>query len=118
MFTVFFRLPYVAWHLSRGGVLGHLANVSILPSWLRSVLRAMDRVLARRHPERPGIALVHALTALGPGFIKFGQALSTRADLIGADVAHDLASLQDQLLTVLAKAIILQIGILSPLSRC
>ena len=97
MFTVFFRLPYVAWHLSRGGVLGHLANVSILPSWLRSVLRAMDRVLARRHPERPGIALVHALTALGPGFIKFGQALSTRADLIGADVAHDLASLQDQL---------------------
>ena len=97
MFVHIFRLPYVAWHLSRGGVLGHLSQVSILPSWLRSLLKTSDRVLARRHPERPGIALVHALTALGPGFIKFGQALSTRADLIGADVAKDLSTLQDQL---------------------
>lgn len=97
MLALIFRLPYVAWHLSRGGVLGHLSHVTILPSWLRSILKVMDRLLARRHPERPGIALVYALTALGPGFIKFGQALSTRADLIGADVAMDLASLQDQL---------------------
>ncbi len=97
MFSLLFRLPHVAWHLSRGGVLGHLANVPMLPRWFRSVLSFLNTVLARRNPERPGIALVHALSALGPGFIKFGQALSTRADLIGADVARDLASLQDQL---------------------
>jgi ubiquinone biosynthesis protein len=97
MFSLIFRLPHVAWHLSRGGVLGHLSQVSILPAWLRSFLLFLDRLLARRNPERPGIALVHALTALGPGFIKFGQALSTRADLIGADVARDLATLQDRL---------------------
>ena len=35
--------------------------------------------------------------ALGPGFIKLGQALSTRADLIGAEVAEDLAMLRDRL---------------------
>jgi ubiquinone biosynthesis protein len=97
MFYLIFRLPHVAWHLSRGGVLGHLSQVIILPPWLRSFLRFLDRLMARRNTERPGIALVNALTALGPGFIKFGQALSTRADLIGADVARDLASLQDQL---------------------
>jgi ubiquinone biosynthesis protein len=37
-----------------------------------------------------------ALEALGPVFIKFGQALSTRPDLIPPDVAIALAKLQDQ----------------------
>lgn len=35
-----------------------------------------------------------ALTELGPTFIKFGQLLSTRADLIGGELAEELASLQ------------------------
>ncbi len=35
-----------------------------------------------------------ALTELGPTFIKFGQALSTRPDLIGADLADELSKLQ------------------------
>ena len=97
MLTILFRFPYVAWHLSRGGILGHLSQVTILPIWFRSFLRFFDRILARKNKERPGLALAQALTALGPGFIKFGQALSTRADLIGADIAADLATLQDQL---------------------
>ena len=46
---------------------------------------------------RPGERLTRALTALGPTFIKFGQALSTRADLLGEQVAADLSSLQDRL---------------------
>ncbi len=46
---------------------------------------------------RPGQRLALALTALGPTFIKFGQALSTRADLLGEHVAADLTRLQDRL---------------------
>jgi ubiquinone biosynthesis protein len=46
---------------------------------------------------RPGQRLAQALTALGPAFIKFGQALSTRADLLGEETAADLAELQDRL---------------------
>jgi len=46
---------------------------------------------------RPGQRLALALATLGPAFIKFGQALSTRADLLGDDVAADLAELQDRL---------------------
>ena len=46
---------------------------------------------------RPGERLALALTALGPTFIKFGQALSTRADLLGEQVAADLSGLQDRL---------------------
>lgn len=46
---------------------------------------------------RTGQRLALALAKLGPTFIKFGQALSTRADLLGEDVAADLAELQDRL---------------------
>ena len=38
-----------------------------------------------------------ALQELGPSFVKFGQSLSTRADLVGEDLAADLAELQDHL---------------------
>src|SRR5438270_443919 len=37
-----------------------------------------------------------ALVELGPIFVKFGQALSTRRDLIPLDIADELAKLQDQ----------------------
>src|SRR5271155_2363640 len=37
-----------------------------------------------------------ALEELGPIFVKFGQALSTRRDLLPADIADELAKLQDR----------------------
>src|SRR6202167_5997762 len=37
-----------------------------------------------------------ALEELGPVFVKFGQAVSTRRDLIPADIADELAKLQDR----------------------
>ena len=46
---------------------------------------------------RPGQRLAEALTELGPSFIKLGQALSTRADLLGEEMAADLSGLQDKL---------------------
>lgn len=46
---------------------------------------------------RPGERLALALTEMGPSFIKFGQSLATRADLIGEEVAGDLSRLQDRL---------------------
>lgn len=41
--------------------------------------------------------LTRALTALGPSYIKLGQLLSTRPDIVGGDLAHQLQYLQDQL---------------------
>ena len=43
-----------------------------------------------------GVRLRRALEELGPIFVKFGQVLSTRRDLLPADVADELALLQDQ----------------------
>src|SRR5271154_338407 len=43
-----------------------------------------------------GARLRLALEELGPIFVKFGQALSTRRDLLPADIADELAKLQDR----------------------
>jgi ubiquinone biosynthesis protein len=43
-----------------------------------------------------GVRLRHALEDLGPIFIKFGQMLSTRRDLLPPDIADELALLQDR----------------------
>ena len=43
-----------------------------------------------------GVRLRQALETLGPIFVKFGQVLSTRRDLLARDIADELAKLQDQ----------------------
>src|SRR4051812_31188309 len=50
-----------------------------------------------RHLDSPrGVRLRQALETLGPIFVKFGQVLSTRRDLLPTDIADELARLQDQ----------------------
>lgn len=49
-----------------------------------------------RKPDKPrAVRLRQALENLGPIFVKFGQVLSTRRDLLPADIADELARLQD-----------------------
>src|SRR5438270_13866056 len=54
------------------------------------------RFIAGRRPEPRGQRLREAFERLGPIFVKFGQVLSTRRDLLPADIADELAKLQDQ----------------------
>ena len=62
------------------------------------LLRA-TRSLRRRGAAaaRPGERLAAAFAELGPSFIKLGQILATRADLLGDEITEDLALLQDRL---------------------
>src|SRR6056297_901370 len=46
-------------------------------------------------PSMPPIT--RAITALGPAYIKFGQILSTRPDVVGDEIAQQLRVLQDKL---------------------
>ena len=98
LFLALLRLPPIAWHLGRAGVLGHLALVRLLPKWLRNLCNILDKIIRSGSVTADaGGALAQALVRLGPGFIKLGQALSTRADLIGPDMSRSLAQLQDRL---------------------
>jgi ubiquinone biosynthesis protein len=59
--------------------------------------RALNVLLFFRDLSDPrAVRLRHALEALGPIFVKFGQVLSTRRDLLPPDIADELAKLQDQ----------------------
>ncbi len=59
--------------------------------WLRRLLPRWGR---RRDPL--GVRIRQALEELGPIFVKFGQAVSTRGDLLPADIARELVKLQDR----------------------
>ncbi len=50
----------------------------------------------RRFEESRAVRLRRALESLGPIFVKFGQMLSTRRDLLAPDIANELALLQDR----------------------
>lgn len=54
------------------------------------------RLLSARKLTNRGTRLREALIALGPIYIKFGQVLSTRRDLLPADIADELTLLQDR----------------------
>ncbi len=73
-----------------------LFPLDLLPQ-TRPLLRLLDRFQNKAAAGRPGQRLAAALQELGPSFIKFGQSLSTRADLLGEPVARDLSALQDRL---------------------
>ena len=53
-------------------------------------------LFARSDAGPRAVRLRRALETLGPIFVKFGQVLSTRRDLLPADIADELAKLQDQ----------------------
>jgi ubiquinone biosynthesis protein len=63
-------------------------------------LAALALLVRRRRDsrtKRAGENLAAALTELGPAFVKIGQALSVRPDLVGDELADDLRGLQDRL---------------------
>ncbi len=68
--------------------------------WRAHLLRPIAwvrKILPRRKPAQPlGLRLRLALEELGPIFVKFGQMLSVRPDLLDPEVAAELAKLQDQ----------------------
>src|SRR5215467_4954142 len=66
-----------------------LARAATLP------IRALTWPFHLRQPKERRVA--GALTSLGPSYIKLGQFLATRPDLIGAELANDLGHLQDRL---------------------
>lgn len=88
-----FRVAKIGWVLARHDCL-YWPELVGENRFLRWPLRVARK---KALPARPGQRLSLALSALGPTFIKLGQALSTRGDVFGEVIAADLAELQDRL---------------------
>jgi ubiquinone biosynthesis protein len=63
--------------------------------WRFRLYRFLPRFAGGQDPQR-AVRLRQALETLGPIFVKFGQVLSTRRDLLPADLAEELSKLQDR----------------------
>jgi ubiquinone biosynthesis protein len=94
----YFRLVRAGFVLAREGALSIPGTLPPALAPLRFGIwagRLVERPSVRRtgHVER----LNRALNRLGPTYVKFGQTLATRPDVVGPQVANDLAGLQDKM---------------------
>ena len=88
-----FRGIFIVWIALRYGLDG-LVLTSFQKPWLRVVARIVS--VGRNLNAPRGQRLREALERLGPLFVKFGQVMSTRRDLMPEDIADELARLQDR----------------------
>ena len=88
-----FRGAFIVWVIFRYGL-----DELVLSSFQRPGLQRLTRLLSLGRDLRSprGQRLREALEHLGPIFVKFGQVLSTRRDLLPPDIADELARLQDR----------------------
>lgn len=92
------RLILIAITFARHGALAPFERAMVGAGLAPFLLFVIQLLFGRQvGDKRPGERLALALNELGPAFIKLGQVLSTRSDLLGEQVAEDLAKLQDQL---------------------
>ena len=100
------RGPHNIWRLirtlatlERTGAIVQVLEAFKAPPRLRLAARVLGWPFKwlglRGDPALP--PLTRALTALGPAYIKFGQILSTRPDIVGDELATQLKYLQDKL---------------------
>jgi len=89
------RLVRAGYVFAREGVLAFV-DPQPLPAGARIMLR-LARLIERRSPGESSARLSAALTRLGPTYVKLGQFLATRRDVVGPGLAADLETLQDQM---------------------
>jgi len=91
--TRLFRGVFIVWVMLRYG-LDELFLTSFRKPWLHTLARMVS--IGRTLDAPRGQRIREALESLGPIFVKFGQVLSTRRDLLPLDIADELARLQDR----------------------
>jgi ubiquinone biosynthesis protein len=89
------RLARAGFVFAREGVLA-LADPAPLPLPARTAIR-VARLIERPTGRNAGSRLSIALTKLGPAYVKLGQFLATRPDVVGPVLARDLETLQDKM---------------------
>ncbi|AFX98959.1 2-polyprenylphenol 6-hydroxylase [Candidatus Endolissoclinum faulkneri L2] len=86
----------IFWVLSKNGVFEPLETANAAPA-ISNLAKIARHLRNDSITGRWGQRLAGALTQLGPTFIKLGQSLATRGDLIGEQASEDLTHLQDRL---------------------
>jgi ubiquinone biosynthesis protein len=89
------RLGRAGFVIAREGVFG-LVDPAMVPAPARAGLR-LARLIERPSSGTAAARLPTALARLGPSYVKLGQFLATRPDVVGVAIARDLEQLQDHM---------------------
>jgi ubiquinone biosynthesis protein len=93
MLGIIFRFIEITRVLAKYRILSILVELKIIPSVMAIILSVFS---LRKSKHDRDLRIRLACQELGPTFIKFGQLLSTRVDLVGANLAEELSHLQDK----------------------
>jgi len=94
--STFTRMLRTGWVLARHDALVPKEYVSAVPLPIR-LLGGVSRIFAiRGRAQNPGERFANALEKLGPAYIKFGQILSTRGDMLDPVFVKGLSRLKDK----------------------
>jgi len=99
MFKRVFRLFQIARKLSTSGAVNTINQIHEIPLPLNLFFNCISIGSGTNHLDnlkKPGEKLCVALQGMGTTFIKLGQFLATRPDIIGEEMANDLEKLQDK----------------------
>ena len=99
MFKRVFRLFKIARKLSTSGAISTINQIHEIPLPINlffNFISLGSKINDFDNKKKPGEKLCAALQAMGTTFIKLGQFLATRPDIIGEDMAADLEKLQDK----------------------
>ncbi len=100
MFKKIFQLYKIARKLGTSGAIETLNEIYKIPIYIKiffDVISLGSQKKIQNFSKSPGEKLCDALEGMGTTFIKLGQFLATRPDIIGEDLAKDLEKLQDKL---------------------
>jgi ubiquinone biosynthesis protein len=89
------RLSRTGYVFAREGVFA-LVDTRTLPLPVKTAI-ALARLIERPTAKDGSSRLAAALTKLGPTYVKLGQFMATRPDVVGTAISHDLESLQDKM---------------------
>ncbi len=89
------RLSRAGYVFAREGVFA-LVDTRTLPLPAKTAI-ALARLIERPTAKDGSSRLAAALTKLGPTYVKLGQFMATRPDVVGTAISHDLESLQDKM---------------------
>ena len=81
----------------RTGILTPLIENKFFNKQTELIFRTLNFIFVNNNQKEIGKKLSNVLIKLGPGYIKFGQALSTRPDILGKRTCNELKILQGKL---------------------
>ena len=99
MFKRVFRLFQIARRLSTSGAISTINQIQEIPLPINlffNFISIGSETNRLDEQKKPGEKLCMALQGMGTTFIKLGQFLATRPDIIGEEMAKDLEKLQDK----------------------